>query len=80
MDIPALCGVLQGALSQEENQRKAAEALLQQVRVGLAEEEAARLDGGRATAAASSSSAAIALHARRTLSLATANSMCLMLC
>lgn len=33
MDIPALCGVLQGALSQEENQRKAAEALLQQVRV-----------------------------------------------
>lgn len=31
MDIPQLCGVLQGALSSEENQRKAAEALLQQV-------------------------------------------------
>lgn len=30
MDIPQLCGVLQGALSSEENQRKAAEALLQQ--------------------------------------------------
>jgi hypothetical protein len=32
MDIPQLVSVLQGALSQEENQRKAAEALLQQVR------------------------------------------------
>lgn len=52
MDIPALCGVLQGALSQEENQRKAAEALLQQVRGATHAGAVARRRAGRRPAAA----------------------------